>query len=275
MDAHAQRRLQEIEQRGFDLEIGDLTKTGWQIWKKVTLSILCAMLLVGIPVSVIYIVAFPFATGMSLDELSRAFSDTYTMQQMQLAQLTWQYRLIMLGVTFFVTILTAPISAGLLKMCYDADSAERINFGVIFKYYSGKYFGKLIVVSLLAFFLTQVPSTLLQAVPVVGPILGAVISLLIHTFIALAVPLIIFNDASPSEAIKGSFSIISKNFFLVLGFNIVGALLGISGFLACCIGFLLSFSYFYITNYLLYKQIIGFESKENENEFNATPASMY
>jgi len=271
MNLFTQQRLLEIKQNGYQIDVSELWGNGFKIWKKVTAPILCGFLIMGVIAIPFSFLIIPFLYGMGFPELIKVAQ--VDPQFMQSISESFNFQLKAAIIALVSGILFAPITPGFIKMCHDADINDKINFSAMFTYYQPKYYGKLIVVTLITLLATTGIGLGLQQLGLAGKISYYVWMLIFHVFMALAIPLIIFADASPLAAIKNSFSVVSKNFFPVLGFILLGALFSALGFIVCCIGLLFSMSYIYITSYLIYKQTIGFE--KNENEVSATEGIIY
>ena len=277
MNDYVKQRLQESQAVGSETDISALWKDGFQIWKKAMLPIICGTILVGLAKGLISIFTFPLTTGYSVLEFAQGIKDPYFMREIQAAAANPSNTLISLAIQFATVLIFAPTTAGFIKMCYDADRSNKIDFSVLFKYYKPEYYGKIVVIAIITFIFISVPSVFLMKLGILGYFLILVISSIVGSLMILAIPLVIFANASIGEAIKWSLSIASANFGSVFGFYLMGCvliaiMLGLAG---CCLGIIFTFCYTYITPYLLFKQIIGFEAPENEDEFKATPASLY
>lgn len=276
MNPFVEQRLKEIEEKGYEIDIAQLWGNGFTIWKKVTLPILLARLLYGFPMAIAVCFCIPFLFGMNYDEFFSIFQHIETASiQLSMITKTMDYQLRVFLLTFISIFVTAPLMPGLITMCHDADIHDKINFGVAFKYFAPRYYGKVLLATIIITAGTSAPALFFNLVPFFGPFINLGWLALFMVLISLAMPLIIFADASPLEAFKVSISIVSKNYWMVLVFWILGIIFACVGFILCCIGILFTISYFYITYYLLYKQIIGFEKKETDDELLASPSSIY
>jgi uncharacterized membrane protein len=271
MNLFTQQRLLDIKKNGYDINVSELWGNGFKIWKKVTAPILCGFLIMGVIAIPFAFLIIPFLYGMGFSELIKVAQ--VDPQFIQSITESFDYQLKAAIVGLISGILFAPIAPGFIKMCHDADINDKINFGSMFTYYRPKYYGKILVVTLISFLATSALGLGLLQLGLAGKISYYVWIVIFHVFMVLAIPLIIFADASPFSAIKHSFSVVSKNFFLIFVFYLLGILFTALGLVVCCIGLLFSMSYIYITNYLIYKQTIGFE--EDKNEISATEGIIY
>jgi uncharacterized membrane protein len=79
------------------------------------------------------------------------------------------------------------------------------------------------------------------------------------------IPLIIFGNLNAIDAIKGSFSLVSKNFWIILVLVIIiGIFIGL-GILALCIGILFTYPAWFSMIYIIYTKAMPIE-KVNELE---------
>ena len=271
MNLFTQQRLLEIKQNGYQIDISALWGNGFKIWKKVTAPVLCGFLIMGLIAIPFIFLIIPFLYGMGFSQLIKVAQTDPQFMQTITESFDYQLKAAIIGLVS--GILFAPIAPGFIKMCYDADVHDKINFGVMFKYYQPKYYGKIIVVTLITLLATTGIGLGLQQLGLGGKIVYYIWMVIFHVFMILAIPLIVFADASPFAAIKYSFSVVSKNFFLILVFYLLGIIFMFLGVVVCCVGLLFSASYIYITNYLIYKQTIGFE--EDKNDISATEGIIY
>jgi uncharacterized membrane protein len=99
--------------------------------------------------------------------------------------------------------------------------------------------------------------------------LGVVVNLLFSFMTFLTVPLIVFGDLKPLDAIQGSITVVSKQFFILLGLLIVAGLFCMLGIFALCIGIVFTMPIISAITYSIYATAIDDEEPENaEEEFN-------
>jgi uncharacterized membrane protein len=99
--------------------------------------------------------------------------------------------------------------------------------------------------------------------------LGVVVNLLFSFMTFLTVPLIVFGDLKPLDAIQGSITVVSKQFFILLGLLIVAGLFCMLGIFALCIGIVFTMPILSAITYSIYATAIDDEEPENaEEEFN-------
>jgi len=91
--------------------------------------------------------------------------------------------------------------------------------------------------------------------------LGVILTYTISFFTFLVIPLIIFGNLKVAEAIKGSFIIVSKQFFILLGLLIVAVIMAMLGLIGFCIGIFFTIPFIYSMYYAIYKDNIGFDDE--------------
>jgi hypothetical protein len=89
--------------------------------------------------------------------------------------------------------------------------------------------------------------------------LGIIITYVIAIFTFLVIPLIIFGNLKAIEAIKGSCTIVAKQFFVILGLIIVSYIMALLGLIGFCIGIFFTLPFIYSMYYSIYKDSIGFD----------------
>src|SRR5688572_29087783 len=108
MEQNIQQRVDTALQQGYNYEFDPFFKKGWELWKKTTLMMLGALLILAIPLAVIYLIAMPFLLGISsIDQLMDIVkSDPTYFQNMQKSPI---YLLKQTTFTLIIVCLTAPL----------------------------------------------------------------------------------------------------------------------------------------------------------------------
>ena len=264
MNTYTEQRLEEIGHRGYELRFNEIFDQGFTIWKRVTLPIAGVVLLMALVFVPLYFFAVPVIFGKSFQEIGDMMQKNPEAFQ-ELMQ-SWRVQLSFSTLALFITLLVTPISAGFIGMCRDAEYSGGARFGSAFRYYKSPYWGRIFLISLLSFLITALPGYLFGLLGTAGSYINILYSVCVHVFMIFAVPLVIFADASPIQAIGASFKLGAKGFLPLLGFSILAALLVVAGGFVCCVGLLFSLSYAYVINYLAYRQTIGFEEPSQGEE---------
>lgn len=271
MKLFVQERLKQIEREGYTLSFDEIFNRGFNIWKKVTLPMAGAFLLLCIPIILLFVLLTPFLYGMPFSDLLDAVQHSPEIFAEMAKDPMYQLR--MLVVNLSVTLFAAPFAAGFMRMCKEADFTGRAAFSGVFYYFRMPYLVNLLVVSLLISVVSLSISFGLQQLDLIGSILNYIVMIVVHTLTAFAVSLVIFADAGPLQAIGTSIKLASKNFFMVLAMALVGGIIGFLGVFVCCIGLFFTLSFIYMVNYILYRQAIGFEEMQEENAAPEIPDS--
>lgn len=263
MENNIEQRVQDKIAKGITYNFDTFMADGWRIFKKTALPIAGVSFLLAIPVIIIYAILAPFLFGIESFEqyMNIAKHDPFFMQRMMRSPV-FLFKQIALGIVLAVAF--APINAGLLKMCREADKTGEVNFGSAFAYYKAPYFGKLIVVTLLMTVISNLSQFVFGFIPILGPLLNLAVTLGMYVFIAYVQPLIIFGNADLGKAFSLSFALSSKKFAAVLGFSLLFVLLFMLGLIACCIGILFTIAFIPTCNYLLYKHAVGFPEDDED-----------
>jgi uncharacterized membrane protein len=167
-------------------------------------------------------------------------------------------------IMILLTALSSPFNAGLLKMARNASKNEEFSIGTAFEYYSSPYFKNI-------FFATVILSSFTTAVAVGLELvdykfLGLVVNLAFSLMTFLTVPLIVFGDLKPSDAIQGSITLVSKQFFIIVGLLIVAGLFCMLGIFALCIGIVFTMPILNAITYSIYASAINDQEPENTEE---------
>lgn len=268
MDAYTEQRLQEISSKGYELRFDEIFGIGFTIWKRVALPIAGIILLLILIFGSVYGLASSWIYGASWEEILEMMKENP--QAFQKSTQSLEFMLRLMAVILPLSVLATPIAPGLLRMCYEADFMGGTRFGTAFYYYKPRYWGRILVISLVALLVGSVPGLFAGQLGAIGSFINMFWSISVHVFMLFAVPLVIFAEASPFEALKASFKLGAKGFFPLLGFSLIGILVASLGIFVCCVGLLFSISYVYVINYLAYRQAIGFENHLTSGEEPAT-----
>jgi len=262
------QRIDERIQKGIKFEFDSFFNTGWKIFKKVFLIIAGAVFIMAVPVLIVYAIMMPFLMGIgSFSQYMEIIKDNpYYMQQLQRSPI---YLLKQSLLTVIVALITAPINAGMVKLCRDADKGEELRFGTIFSYYKAPYFGKLLVTVFITTLITSGCGFVFSYIPIVGGLLNLGVILVVYVMLSYVQPLIIFANADIGKAFSLSFRLAGKTFLPVLGFSLLFGLLCGLGILACCIGIFFTVAFIPTCHYLIYKHGVGFPEDEVAEEDNS------
>ena len=155
--------------------------------------------------------------------------------------------------SFFAMVIGFALKASFYRICKLKD-LEEMGADDYFYYLKKPYLGKVVKLSLATYGIS-VAAMLLSVFPIIYVMVP----------IALMNAIFAFNpELSTSEIVKAGFRLGNKKWLLTFGLMIVcGFLAGIVGILMCCIGIYITTSFSYLPIYLIYKDSVGFDKKEN------------
>ncbi len=275
MEQTLEQKVANKIQAGIKIDFGLLFSKGWEIFKKSFWQILIGFIIIGIVswvVSAVIGLVIP-AASMDIDpskyrpdspeEIIEMYKDIFWMilkaQSSPLAHLS------NLIVGLIVTLVSAPLTAGFYKVCRNADKGE-INFGQMFSYYNNQFTGRLILMGIILTLFASVTNFLFSLIPGVGFMFNSILKLVTAILFIFSTPLIIFENASVKQALLLSIKLSMNKIFPIIGFMILCYVLGLTGFILCCIGVFLTLPYIIVGDYLVYKSAMGFDEDENPEE---------
>ncbi len=159
-------------------------------------------------------------------------------------------------------------------MARNADINEDFDFGTAFIHYSSEHFKDIFLATAIITLVGSIFSTLIQVISletasgvlIVGSVIGWFISVLVPLFTIVTLPLIIFGKLNAIDAIKGSFVIVSKNFWVILLLAIVFIIFSMLGLIALCIGIFFTLPIYYSMQYIIYKTALPIEETTELDE---------
>ncbi len=163
---------------------------------------------------------------------------------------------LILVVTMIATALQFGITAHFYRVCKQVDLglSETSSY---FMFLKGKYLGKVFTIAISTFGIALL-ATLLCYLP------------LFYVMVPLQLLGVIFAfnpDLGASDLIKASFKLGNKIWLVAFGLILISSILSqFVGMLLCFIGIFFTASFVYMPIYYLYKDTIGFDDKESEQE---------
>lgn len=261
------QRLEEIKRTGYKLDLGEAINDIFNNYKKIALLGGAVILLTVIVAIIIFggAAAVIFGAG----EFTQTLTD-YS------AGIVTQTALIANFVASVVLAgLFAPIVAGLIQMAHNAAINEEFDFGTAFMHFSSKHFKELFlgaaIIALVGSGLTTGIEFLKlssgdMSFTLVGTIIGGLISGLVTMFTLMMIPLIIFGNLNALDAIRGSFILVSKNFWIILLLVIIVGIGIAVGIFAICIGILFTYPAWYSMQYIIYTKALPIEEADQLDE---------
>ncbi|WP_428225276.1 hypothetical protein [Flavobacterium sp.] len=239
------------------IDLGKTIEKSFEIYKK-------NFWLVGI--------AFMFLTFALVTLYSIAIQTFYTgdniledIKKLNTANISSTAKLVFFVVLVSVTVLTAPFTAGILKMMKETDETEKTNFNALFFYVNSSYFSKIVLSTFIISIINFLYSSSIDFIfknNFLGEILSFVGSVSISVLTFTMLPNIIFGNLSAMDAISKSVTECKSNFFQILLLIIIGTLIGYLGIFALCIGIFFSFPIFFAIQYSVYDSLeVKFKDK--------------
>ncbi len=147
--------------------------------------------------------------------------------------------------SFVFGLLAMPLFLGITYLSYKANHRLPMSFGDLFIGYKRNFVNIIIynfissIILSIAFSLCVLPGFF------VAPLLF------------LGYPILLFENASFSEALSKSFNIAKENYGVMLGTSILGILISFAGVFLCGVGILFTALFFYIVMYSTYVAFVG------------------
>jgi len=142
-------------------------------------------------------------------------------------------------------LLLAPLYVGLIYMINKYNTKNPIEFSDLFIGYRQNLVNILIYA-----FLSGIISTVALSL-CVFPIV------FIYPFLMLGYPILLFENASATDAIGKSFSVVKENYGTFLGITVVGFLISMAGVVLCFIGIILTAPFIMAVMYSAYCAYLG------------------
>ena len=174
------------------------------------------------------------------------------------ANLSLKGTLIYVACGILTTILTAPFTAGILKMMKDADKGDEVSFSTLFHFVNSPFYTSIIFASLLLSLISfglNIGAQKLFTDKSIGGIVSMSLSVIFSILSFLTIPNIIFKEMGVISAIKNSISVTGSNFFQILLLLLIAVVIGYIGLLAFCIGVFFTFPIYFAVQYCIYKDL--------------------
>jgi uncharacterized membrane protein len=247
-------RIEEIKKTGYRLDLGEAINEIFENYKKIALLAGAVLLLVGI--AALIIVGGITALILGVSAVTETFTE-YSEGAMSSTGFMANLIVSIIGAGLF-----APITAGLIQMAHNAAINKDFDFGTAFIHYKSEYFKELFFAAAIITLVGSGLNTLFQITNinypgsdllVLGTAVSGFLSIIIQLFTLLTIPLIIFGNLKAMDAIKGSFVLVAKNFWIILLLAIIAFFFLMIGLVAICIGIIFTVPILYSLQYILYK----------------------
>ena len=245
--------LNEKIERARELDFGTIFNQSIELFKKTWLQGFVLQLLtfiLVIPFLIIFYVPF-FAMVITESQDGHFNSEAYDAFFAGLSILT----VILYFVSIFViSAVSIALNAAFYRIIKKLDDDEDISVNDFFVFLKGKYLSKAFMLTVVSILLA-IPATLLCFFPM----LYIMVPLTFFTLIFAFNP-----ELSVSEIVNVSFKLGNKKWLLTFGLIIVSSIVASTvGFLLCGIGTLFTAAFVYLPTYYIYKEVIGFNTKDD------------
>jgi len=246
---HTQARLEEIRSQGYEIDFSYTFNDAFEIYKRIALMAGLALIVSGI---VLAFIAAGIATAFGL---ASGAAEYFT--PLQLENLTGVNLIIYITSSVVLGGFMSPFLAGLMMMARNADTSGEVSFGDAFSCYKQPYFLPLFIQSILISSVSVGISTVISTYLPALAFLGTLFSLFVSFMTLMTVPLILFGNLQPVEAIKGSFVVVTKKPLALFGLMFVALILASMGIIVFCIGIFFTIPFVYVMYYSIYKHSVG------------------
>lgn len=261
------QRIQEIKRTGYKLDLGEAINDTFANYKNIAL-------LGGAVLLLVFIAAIVIIGGFAAVFYGVA-SATETFTEYSQGTLSSTGLLINLLVSTVGAGLFTPIAAGLIQMAHNSSINEDFDFGTAFMHYKTPHFKELFLAGAIITLVGSGFSTFFQAlnlqnpeptIILIGTFVSGIVSLLIQIFTFLMVPLIIFGNLNAIDALKSSFALVAKNFWIILLLVIICGIFIMFGLIAICIGIVFTMPAIYSLQYVVYKSALPIDQTDELEE---------
>lgn len=252
-------KLAAIQQFGYEIDFSTIFNKAIENYKKIALIAGLAFIVFGAIISIFFLGGFAAIWGLS--------TIAENMSQLEPKNFSGTTVLIYtLSISIFAGI-SAPFSAGVLKMACNASKDEEFSLATAFDYYKSSYLKDLFLATFVISIFSLGISTVLESLGV--RFIGSILSYIISLFTFLTIPLLIFGKLTAFEAINGSFIIVSKQIVVLLGLLFVSIIMACLGLIGFCIGVFFTIPFMYSIYFIIYNEIIGIDEKSEIEAFQA------
>ncbi|MFT3796752.1 hypothetical protein [Flavobacterium sp.] len=255
-----QNRIEEIRRNGYPSDFGVIFNHTFETYKKVAAMAGLSLLIFSFLLCIVFLTVI-----LTSVDWQNQMGNRRQFEQIDITQFSTVGLIGYMTVMILFTALTVPLIAGIIKMCYNAEKNEEISIANAFSYFSGNHFVNLFIAGFVLGTFNTLVSVGFEFLHLgwVGGLIGGIVGVLT----ILAVPLVIFGNLRPIEAITASITVVSRQFFVILLLLIVCYIIAFCGLLACCVGFFFTLPLVYVLQYSLYVHSVGFE-ENNDIEDN-------
>lgn len=246
---YIEKRLSEIKQNGFELDLGNLINESFENYKKIALLAGLALTIVILTLMIATIYGMTYFVDFENFSEEQFVMDFNTFTPMQIG--------LYIGASAIFAMLFAPFTAGLIKIAHDVETKDEVSFSNIFDCYKTTYLKDLMFSAFVIAVITSCLTIGFQMIHL--EFVGTILNYIIGFVSCLTIPLIVFGRLNAVDAILKSIMVVSKQpliIFLALLLAVIGACIGLIAF---CLGIFFTLPYLYSMYYSIYKNSVGFE----------------
>lgn len=246
-------QIKDIKNHGYTLDFSNVFNHAFENYKKIALYagliLLVFSILFGIIIYSVLIALF------GIEKLSSGVF--FNIQPENLSSLHLVYYV---GAMVLFSGLFSPFGAGFLKMADCAEKDQEFNVSTIFTYYKTHHFLQIFLATTIITLFSGIITTFLEIQKLSN--FGLIISLTISFFTFLTIPLIVFGNLKAVDAIKSSFTIITKQPIVLLSLMATIVVALAVGLLGCCIGIIFTMPFSYSMSYSMYNSILNIQNED-------------
>jgi hypothetical protein len=250
-----------------DFEFGKIIEDTFENFKKIVLLQGLVFLLVVVLFSIVIgsIAGLAFGIG----ALTEYFTD------LQINGISELELIIRYGTNVIGAGISAPFTAGMLKMCSDAYFGQEVKFSTAFEYYRSTYFKNLfvtgIIISAVVSGITTVFALLTEhylsgALKSFLVFFSFIFNIVAYILTVFAIPLVVFGNLDPKNAIHTSIDVAKQKFWTIFVLLLVIGVCTLLGFFAFCIGIVFTLTLVNSLIFTMYNTAIGVEEVSEIND---------
>lgn len=218
---------------------GSIISHAYELYKGIFIYPLVAGLIFFIAVSIIASISGLGAIFMEMGQNSQSMSG-YDAEMYNEIYRGTPFLTFMGGFSIANILILSPLIVGTIYIAHKKNLNQQIDFGDLFIGYKQNFLN--IVLYGLIFSIAVIICTNLCYVPAV----------FVMPFLFLGYPFLLFQNVSAIEALKNSFEIVKNNYGDFLLINLLAYLCSSLGLIACCIGIIVTYMFYYSTMYSAY-----------------------
>ncbi len=266
MKTATQSKVDNLVKTGFQVNIGHIFSRAGDIFKGIAGYAIAAIVIYCI---VYYLLSIITGLIYSPDQeellIISQSGDLDAVSSFYMQELNKPMYKLAMFISLIAGSVATPIVYSIYTMARKFDTQQKVEFSDIFIHYKDGKFFKLFLISIIISVGVSI-ATLFCVVP----------GFVVYVMWLIAVPFVVFADASIGEALSASRKLAFKSFgsFSLMLLLIIAVLF--VGLLICCIGVIPAIPLTYVMIYVLYKDIVGFEDDLSEidqigtNEFTSS-----